>query len=672
VLVAQAKVKAVYKLYDMVRETSQKHFYAGTLSPGGSGFPTSNGKSLEVGPEPDNGVFSGNLGEPGDPDNEWGGYIAFPTVGGPQGFNKAKNTLMKTKSLGNGGELGAAFHVHFNLDHDANGHIIDQTEIGSAKVGPDDEVENYPDLVGNGESLRPWAQGGPYNPAMSTPGTPIRIARSFRLTKSAGGTMAAPGLPAYPPSDLRIDGAYVERHSAPAYFIQKGGAAIWDFARDRQQGLVSFWWKPSYFPELTGKVRMMFDMSRYHSPCGQDVYVWPFAMWFYPVNYNPAFAEETAPLYSHNNMGKFNPVSVVWGTKTWHDTSEAHEFGNLSGCLNHEGHMNLPCFGDANKPSILKAHRWIHTALKWHLQGNTDSGYLYSEMHLNGLYVNTPPIWHKDRWRSYAYTEVTTHAQRRNKMPEFAQHSGGSKNQIRFGGTSEIGSSPKAMARQSAYRGNYSGDHTIDEIYVWADANVNPSTIWMRGRYAGPDGQYGEGRFDSQELGLDKSLNERRLAAPSLAAPPGGGGGASASMTAEPRRIRILGMCWTWYGESLNTFEREQYAMQGRGYTGEKILAGWGSMYPKRTYNPTVRVSIIDGQTTHGPYSNEFYSPVILNDGSIPFIQDPKSVKYRVEMSSGSGFGEILLATPVFDDITLFIDDNQSHLLSYVFDNRSF
>jgi hypothetical protein len=29
-------------------------------------------------------------------------------------------------------------------------------------------------------------------------------------------------------SDLRIDGAYVERHSAPAYY-NRNGAGIWDF-----------------------------------------------------------------------------------------------------------------------------------------------------------------------------------------------------------------------------------------------------------------------------------------------------------------------------------------------------------------------------------------------------------------------------------------------------------
>ena len=681
VLVAQAKVKAVFKLYDMIRETTQKHFYAGTLSPGGSSFPTSNGKSLEVGPEPDNGVFRGNFGEPGEADNEWGGYIAFPTVGGPAGFNKQKNTLVRTKALGNKRELGAVFQVHFALDQDADGHELDQTEIGSGKAGLEDEVENYPDWVGRRTTGRPWTVGGPYNPGMSTPTTQIRIARSFRLSKNQSGTVTAPLMEPYPPSDLRIDGSYVERHSAPCYLITKNGSSIWDWTQERSAGLISFWWKPSYFPELTGKVRSMFDLSRYHYPCDQKVWVWPFAMWFYPVNYDPPFSEDARPEYSHNNMGKFNPVSVVWGSKTWHNTNRAHEFGNLSGCLNHEGHIDMPCFQQGKKWNILKAHRWIHTALKWNLTGVDQAGVL-AEMHLNG---NKPDSTQYEQWldstyRGYNYWRVTGHSQKEDRMPEFGQHSNygsgspGSFNQMRFGGASSIAKSMSGDPElEWGYRGNFAGDHTIDEIYVWKTADPSPRTIWLRGRYSSPDGQYGEGRFDSAPLELDKSLSDRRLAAPSNAVAPGGGGGGTvAQPPSDPKRFRVLGMSWTWYGESLTPYERTLGPYQQGGYTGQKYLAAWEHTYPKEALKPTVKVTLYDATTNYGEFQNEYFSPVMDPDGQTPIIKDPKTLKYRVEMSSGAAFGQVLLATAVFDDITLFIDDNQSHLLSYIFDNRSF
>ena len=63
-VVAQAKVRAVCKLYDLYRETSQKQFYEGTLNDRTGPIETSNNKSLELGPEPDNGLAP--------KENEWG------------------------------------------------------------------------------------------------------------------------------------------------------------------------------------------------------------------------------------------------------------------------------------------------------------------------------------------------------------------------------------------------------------------------------------------------------------------------------------------------------------------------------------------------------------------------------------------------------------------------
>ena len=76
---------------------------------------------------------------------------------------------------------------------------------------------------------------------------------------------------------------------------------------------------------------------------------------------------------------------------------------------------------------------------------------------------------------------------------------------------------------------------------------------------------------------------------------------------------------------------------------------------------------------------DDAYSPVYQPTGAggkataDPFtLQDPKNAKYRIHFEMRHQFSDILLATPVFDDITIVYDDNQSHLLSFVFDNRSF
>ena len=107
-------------------------------------------------------------------------------------------------------------------------------------------------------------------------------------------------------------------------------------------------------------------------------------------------------------------------------------------------------------------------------------------------------------------------------------------------------------------------------------------------------------------------------------------------------------------------------------YEGEKLLSAWEPMKPATRLKPTVKVTLYDAVENYGTLENEYFSPVLDAQGNTPIIKDPKTVKYRVEMSAGGAFGDILLASPVFDDITLFVDDNQSHLLSYVFDNRSF
>jgi hypothetical protein len=155
--------------------------------------------------------------------------------------------------------------------------------------------------------------------------------------------VTAPALVPYAPSDLRIDGGYSERHAAPSYFINQGGSMVWNFSQQNASGMVAYWLKPSFHPELTGKVRAFWDLSRFHTPCNQSVYVWPWAQWFYPSNYQYQSSESIGPKYWHNNCGQFQPCSIVWGSKQWHSSSSGslprtHQFGKLSNTLNHLAH----------------------------------------------------------------------------------------------------------------------------------------------------------------------------------------------------------------------------------------------------------------------------------------------------------------------------------------------
>jgi hypothetical protein len=661
-LVAQAKVKAIYKLYDMVRETTQKHFYAGVLAPRGASWDTNNNLSLEVGPEPDNGEFPGNLGKPGEPDNEFDGYISLPTVGG-LGVTHPKNTMTTTKQAGLKAQMppGLLLYVPFTLDQDAGFHAFGMgQEIASEKLGADDTADNWPDIVGG----TPWPKGGPYNPTDGSASQPVRAARSFRLTKAASGTTTMPGLTAYPPSDLRLDGTYVERHAAPAYFVH-GSRHFWQFDNEHANGQIAMWWKPSYYPDLTGKVRTMWDMSRYHDQCGQSVNVWPWALWYFPSNYDVRQSETQGPKYWHNNCGQFEPSSLCFGSKQWHSSSSgsltsAHEFGHLTACLNHLGHD--ACRGRADKVSPLRGHRWMHTAAAWDLK-QSDSAGASSRLWINGTmnftkwtYITMTGGWNMGHTRMYF----------------FDKHDGGEYNQMRFGATSYIGDRAKTPL---GYKGNHTGDQTIDELYVWKTMDEQGQlAMWARGRYYKPDGgNYGEGFFTSAALELDRASVTRNLPQAGSAVPPGG---LPSTTTATPvdRRVRILGVAWTWYGEVRGDGDPDPTE------PGRQVLYAYDSRgMAIKDLNARIGVSILDGTNPPaGPYYDDTYSPVYepgangQSTGASLSIQDPKNVKYRVNFDIPAQFSDILLATPVLDDVTIFYDDNQSHLLSFVFDNRSF
>ncbi|HYE97314.1 MAG TPA: hypothetical protein VEJ18_00320 [Planctomycetota bacterium] len=615
---AQSKVSAVFKLYDVKRETTQKHFYAGTPSPRGSGWRTSNNKSIEIGPEPDNGVFPGNLGAAGSPDNEWGGYVALPTIGG-LGVDKTPNTQVRTVNVAPTTSLSAAIYVPFALDGDAAFHPFDATEIGSANLADaDDSVRNYPDLVGG----IPWSAGGPYDPTDGTPGQPVRMARSFRRP---GG--ASPALVPYPPSDLRIDGLQAERHAAPAYLVHRTSGAsvesLWNFTGQRASGMVGLWMKPSFFPEITGKVRKVWDMSRYHAPCNQLVFVWPFETLFMPTQYAPDIAELTGPKFWHNNQGQYSPMSFSFGSLQWHNDANqslgtlAHQFGRMSQALNHLGHPGHV----SQKPSLLRAHRWMHMAFAWDLNGLESSGASASLL-VNGSTQYSP----------WTYTTMTGGwSQGRTYMTGFERHSGGEFNQMRFGGTSRIAD---AAAAVFGYRGNHSPDFTLDEIHVWRTAtDADPRSPWMLGRYYRPDPASSEGVFRSAPLGLPAGASRR-----------------------------ILGVSWTWLGEPYDP--ADPWSLPP-ATDGEPVLYAYGVLgTPAKNVEPTVQLSIEDGALLYGPFSDAGYSPVLNASSQTPVLQDPAQARYLAQFRLlNAQFGDVLLATPVLDDVTLYWSDGASSTL---------
>jgi len=662
-LIAQAKVTASFKFYDLYRETHQRHFLAGFYeghpggpSPRAGAFETNSGYSLEAGPEPDNGVWPGNFGDTSrEADNEWGGYVSLPSVGGPthDAPLHPKNTLERTPA--GTSQFGESMHVHFAQDTDAHYHVGDRQDLATRRL-PQEAIENYPDSVGG----RPLSYGGPYDPTDGVqpgPSVPIhRLARSFRQkTMGEGRTRAAQSLEPYAPSDLRIDGIYSERHAAPAYAT---GESIWHFStEERGSGMVSFWLKPSFFPELTGKVRGMWDLGRYHTPCNAGVYLFPFAMWFFPAHYNAQVAEAGRPMYFSNAIGHFHPASIVMGSVNGHYAGGLHyphQFGKITASLNHLGHPD-----ETAKPSPLRAHRWMHVAFSWHLTDRLDFQGQSSKLYVNG---SNSPIYVPFGLTTYGWGELGP------KLLKWDRHDGEELNHMRLGAPSKIAEAAVVSTQggvPGAFRGNHSSDFTLDELYVWKTALGNdPLTLWLRGRYYAPrDKNAGEGVFTSKGVALWPSVRREPPPA-SRSAPPGVAGTGSPSGNFAAPNVRVLGVSWTWYGESLDP--------QGR-----PILLDYNTPLGVggRDMKPQVRVGIQDGPdgAVYGPFEDDGFSSVRDREGAIPVLRNPGHVKYVVDFSlAEADAGTVLLATPVFDDVTIYYDAGGSRLLSYVFDTRSF
>ena len=210
----------------------------------------------------------------------------------------------------------------------------------------------------------------------------IRLAKSFTLNDVPAPPPAFPSPAAFPfstaatslytpvaePSDLRIDGQYIERGSVPAYIMHDleawnqssafASSSSWRF----NEGTTSFWMKPNWFPESTGKIRKLLSMSRYRQhqalyktggnwnytdrsytsahPAGEvecsEGNAWvegvnptPFALYYMPAHVNqsgsaPTNDSDMSVASNYNGgVGKFRPASLGFGLSAGADSGGA-------------------------------------------------------------------------------------------------------------------------------------------------------------------------------------------------------------------------------------------------------------------------------------------------------------------------------------------------------------
>jgi len=358
-LISEFKVEAVVKLYDALRFTTQRDFYgygSAAASAPPTGYPTApnyythtvsvvsslpmtnNMQSIEIGPEPDQGIA---------PElNKWGGYISWPTNYGELTSPKVPGTLSPLPPNGglgacNSGIPGCAMHSHF-YRNDYLYHNIGADVRNFTKFAAPNEVNAcFADPLPPGAAMGPNEPVcGPYvpltgpDPLSSSPGNRHRLARDFRVPPAAGfgtGTLPAFNMGITAPLDQRIDGIYLERHSTLAYWmtgnlLQSGVA--------RQSGsqmyriTLGYWIKPKFYPEMAGRIRQYWNWSKI-DPRGDIQQQWvlaqsgnPFPMsHFYVPSQRPDF--ESVPLlqptgpYTSNTYKAWDDPNVPTNTSPW-------------------------------------------------------------------------------------------------------------------------------------------------------------------------------------------------------------------------------------------------------------------------------------------------------------------------------------------------------------------
>jgi len=406
--------------------------------------------------------------------------------------------------------------------------------------------------------------------------------------------------------------------------------------------VASFWIKPSFPPDRSGKPRLLVNASRRgpnDAPRGGISVIDQagFLMLYNAGHENdPSSASISEnmtlcgepqwwdPKLLHYGHEPFRPQAFIFGRgygKVLFDTTVPRYYASCQTIVNHQSHA------DAEQRSFFREHRWTHVVVIAKARpsdGGSGGGWAeaFDPPRGNLILVNG---------RQLKGTRETMFGQDLGLTGDagfdFTVHRNGERNSIRFGMPSQVSS-------DGLFSGNFSCDSTIDEFALWNSSGWTEQQKALRGyldgRYARPlrqteDPRSSEGVFISRELTLPRLARE-------LPPPARASGPASTMVSSKPER-EILGMACTAYGEDAANPEME--------ITDEAN----GGKLPVR-----VAMYVQVGEQLHGPFRQDPYASL-----SARFAPEDK-VKYLLRFEiDGLNAQSILLTTPVVDDVTLYL-----------------
>jgi hypothetical protein len=589
-------IECVVKVYDVYRETTQSDFSKGDLGPTVRRLMTNSNKPLETGPEP----------EAGETPEEcrWSGWIQLSTIGGIR-RPEAKNAVMSTPKSKDP-ELGASAFGHFQFDHRLNFHASDQQHPLQFSGG----FGNQPD--------RTEQHAGPYNPTRGGRGE-FRLARDWTQADIPGGADYKAM------SDLRIDGAYIERDGALLYPCTPEVFAT--------EGTIAFWLKPAFRPGMTGKPRTFFSTDTFITEGGSLQQGWQLinGLWFFAAHDHMAYTtsanEFSSPSYAG---GPWRPVCLCSGYAT--RGSYGGGVGHQTPSLNHTTHQHggpggvAPGIGNpgdvwnpkdmvANLPTEpMEHHQWMHVAYNWDMGGQN------VKIMVNGV--------------TYQGPEVLVHPQ-----PTSASDWTSENAVFRLG-------EPSSTMSYGGSR-NWTVDGTMDEFYMWKGGALDTAAqLFDRGRYHLP--RFGqEGFFTSQPI-LHDAIHGQRLPEPTAVRPPirpraEGSGRTTTSgpmdVTKAPDVMRPICAFWTYYGQAVD-MEKLPIMLDHSDWPG-----------PPTALKIAVSLQLLlDGEPV---------GEMMADDGGSSIekvtVKKEQKLQYRLKVFLPDAVGgSILLSTPVIDDVTIF------------------
>jgi len=692
-LMAEAWITGIVQLYDQRRFTTQKDFHAGEITRRDTLPETNNGLSVEIGPEPDNGAAPA--------ETEWGGYLALPTNGGSpwaaspggpaQALPKPPGAIGYTPNASES-EIDAdscTLHAHFTHDTRLH-HAHDQlAENLATSTGANENVENRPD--------RTETQPGPYDatlgsdPVTGKGGNRHRLARSFRLPDAQSEGKAPAQLVETAPLDLRIDGVYLERDANLGYWISPDSLGGHKFML---KFVASFWMKPNFHPEVSGKPRLLWNAGRAELRKNLwDFFTYPVEPGMLDLYFCPsqnAGVELTPFNGTYTNWYPARPASLLFMHSASYMTNPTNFGGSLcyalcvatqTKALNHHHHTSErgwsePHPGVVTEPgesgyrrdNPLAAHRWMHVTVA--CTTNWGSPTPDARIWVNGKSSVQMPA--SPRWGVYALGLPTstridwTYNFHDDNSPGEMPYA--DKNLLRFGQPHRV--TMIEHANQSPYttRHNYSCDSTIDEFqhFVgWTPVTEGAALAqWRRGRYhlprAGEEGQY-----TSKPISLLLKPLRRMAPAAGGRAPATGKGTqaetpAKTGAVAESPSIRLLGAAWTLIGETVDPEDPHRAAQ----------MVDYNTVDQPDPDMLTVRSEFYleTAGEWHGPFVRDDFSGLAdERTGERPQLTDPGHFRFRFRFrwKEQPPTTAILLATPYIDDVTIFYETRDCGFIAY-------